>query len=146
MKTKKIAVALVALVLGAGAVGCETNAGNGALIGGAGGALAGAAIGSHSHSRAGAGALVGGAVGAIGGAIVGNEIDKQQQGPGYGSYDHGGYARGGYEDDGYVYERPVYRRTTYYYEDCPPPRYRYHRYHGYWRGGRYYSSAYYARD
>jgi len=73
-------------MLGAGVVGCETKAGTGALIGGAGGALAGGAIGSMSHSRAGAGALIGGAVGAIGGALVGNamdQADKQDR-----NYDH----------------------------------------------------------
>src|SRR4051812_22566408 len=102
MTFKKLSTAVMALVLGAGAVGCETATGNGALLGGAGGALAGAAIGSHSHGRAGEGALLGGAIGAIGGGIVGNEIDRQERGPRYSDYDRGGYTRGGYDDD-YVY-------------------------------------------
>ena len=85
MKASKVLTAVLAVGLGLGSVGCATNAGNGTLIGGAGGALAGAAIGSHSHSRAG-GALIGGGVGALGGAIVGNEIDRQDHVP---TYDHG---------------------------------------------------------
>jgi uncharacterized protein YcfJ len=59
--------------------GCETKAGTGALVGGAGGAAVGGGIGSFSHSRAGEGALIGGAVGAVGGAVVGNEMDKKDQ-------------------------------------------------------------------
>ena len=59
--------------------GCETKAGTGALVGGAGGALVGGAIGSVSHSRAGAGALIGAGVGALGGAIIGNEMDKSDE-------------------------------------------------------------------
>jgi hypothetical protein len=150
MTAKKLTTALVALVLGSGTVGCATHTGDGALLGGAGGALAGAAIGSHSHGRAGAGALVGGALGAIGGALVGNEMDRQERGPRYYDYDRGGYSRGGYYNDDYVYERrvyrPAYRRTTYYYDDCGPTRYEYRSYRGYGRGGRYYSSTYYERD
>src|SRR5450432_822020 len=66
-------------VIGAGIIGCETKAGSGALIGGAGGAVAGGAIGSVSHSRAGEGALIGAAVGALGGALVGNSMDQADQ-------------------------------------------------------------------
>lgn len=128
------------LILLAGVLGCETHTGNGALIGGAGGAALGAAVGSHSHGRAGAGALVGGAIGAIGGAIVGNEMDRAER-------DSYGYTRGGYYDD-YGYDAPRgYRRRTVRYSrsyDCPPPRYEYRsvrRYGG--RGDRYYESTYY---
>ncbi len=67
------------VLLGAGLVGCQTKAGTGALIGGAGGAAAGGAIGSMSHSRAGGGALIGAAVGALGGALIGHEMDKSDQ-------------------------------------------------------------------
>ena len=149
MKPFKLLVTLMVLVLGPGVVGCASHTGEGALIGGAGGALAGAAIGSHSHGRAGPGALVGGAIGAIGGALVGNELDRQERDRYYGSrYDRGGYARGRYYDDyDYGYERrvyrPRYRRTVRYYEydDCAP-RYR-HSHHGHGHGGRYYRSTYY---
>jgi hypothetical protein len=70
--------ALICL-MGAGIVGCETKAGTGALIGGAGGAAAGGAIGSMSHARAGEGALIGAAVGAIGGALVGHAMDENDK-------------------------------------------------------------------
>jgi hypothetical protein len=59
--------------------GCASKAGTGALIGGAGGAAAGGAIGSTSHARAGEGALIGGAVGAIGGALVGHSMDENDK-------------------------------------------------------------------
>lgn len=146
MNTGKLWSGLLVLVLGVGAVGCETHTGNAALLGGAGGALAGAAIGSHSHGRAGPGALVGGAIGAIGGAIVGNEMDRHDRGYRYADYDRGGR----YYDDGpdyYRYERrtyhPHYRRSVRYYDDRPPGRYEYR---GYRRGGhgRYYESTHYS--
>jgi uncharacterized protein YcfJ len=144
MTIRNLIGTILVLALGAGVVGCETHTGNAALLGGAGGAALGAAVGSHSHSRAGAGALVGGAIGAIGGAIVGNEMDRQDRESYY------GYSRGGgryYEDDGYddrAY-RPRHRRTVRYSRtyECEP-RYEYRsvrRYGG--RGGRYYESTYY---
>ena len=146
MKHAKTWMTVLTVLLGFGAVGCETHTGNAALLGGAGGALAGAAIGSHSHGRAGAGALVGGAIGALGGAIVGNEMDRQERGPRYyDDYDRGGYSRGRYYDDGDYYRverrtyRPRYRRTV-RYDDCAPGRYEYR---SYGRGGRYYESTYY---
>ena len=154
MRRHKLLTALTVLVLGLGAAGCESHTGNAALLGGAGGALAGAAIGSHSHGRAGPGALVGGAIGAIGGAIVGNELDRQERDRYYDS--RGGYGRGYgrgryYDDDYYVYERrtyrPRYRRSVrYHYDDCGP-RYGYRSYRSsYGRGGRYYESTYYEYD
>lgn len=147
MEARKGLVAVLALALGLGSVGCETHTGNGALLGGAGGALAGAAIGSHSQGRAGAGALVGGAIGAIGGAIVGNEIDRQERGPRYRHYNRGGYSRG-YDDPDVYYERRSYRphyRRVERYDDCPPARYSYRSHHPH-RGGRYYESTYYEYD
>ena len=134
MKPAKLFASLTVLVLAVGATGCATRAGEGALIGGAGGALAGAAIGSHSHGRAGEGALIGGAIGAIGGAIVGSEIDRHESAH-YG-YDQGGYSGGGYYETGvYVESRPYrphyhyYRGPVRYYDDCRP-RYSYR--HGRW--------------
>jgi len=59
--------------------GCQSKAGTGALVGGAGGAAAGAAIGSMSHSRAGEGALIGAAVGALGGALIGHSMDQADE-------------------------------------------------------------------
>src|SRR4051812_19293665 len=77
---KRALLSVIALgVMGAGIAGCETQAGTGALIGGAAGAGIGAIIGNNSHGRTGSGALIGGAVGALGGAIVGNEMDKSDR-------------------------------------------------------------------
>lgn len=59
--------------------GCASKAGNGALIGGGGGALIGAIIGNNSGGHGATGAVIGGAVGAVGGAIVGNEMDKNDK-------------------------------------------------------------------
>ena len=153
MRANKFLAVFFMLVLGLGAVGCSSHTGTGALLGGAGGALAGAAIGSHSHGRAGPGALVGGAIGAIGGAIVGNELDRQERdryryGDRYYDYDRG--YRGGYGRARYGYDycerrpyRPHYRRRVRYYDDCPPGGYRYRSYRSHGRGGRYYETAYY---
>jgi outer membrane protein with glycine zipper len=150
MRYGKTLTSLVTVVLGLGAAGCETHTGNGALLGGAGGALVGAAIGSHSHQRAGEGALLGGAIGAIGGAIVGNEMDRQERSPRYYDYDRGGYSRGysrgRYYDDRpeyYRYERRSYRPR---YDDCERDgRYEYRSYRGYGRA-RYYETTYYGYD
>ena len=145
MKATKVLTAVLAAGLGLGSVGCATNAGNGALIGGAGGALAGAAIGSHSHSRAGAGALIGGAVGALGGAIVGNEIDRLQHERAYDDhvrYDERRYDDGYYSEPPVVY-RPAYRSVVRYdvrYYDCRPVRYGYR---SYGRGAPCYGPTYY---
>jgi hypothetical protein len=77
---KRALLSVVALgVLGAGIAGCETQAGTGALIGGAAGAGIGAIVGHNSHGRTGSGALIGGAVGALGGALIGNEMDKKDK-------------------------------------------------------------------
>src|SRR3954462_6348272 len=76
---RRILTAGLALALGAGAVGCESNTGSGALIGGAAGAGLGGLIGSYSHARAGEGALIGGAIGAASGALIGNAADQQER-------------------------------------------------------------------
>jgi surface antigen len=141
MKARKGLMAVVAVGLGLGSVGCASNAGTGALIGGAGGALAGAAIGSHSHSRAGAGALIGGAVGALGGAVIGSEIDRQERDRSYDGRYSRGYDRDRVYEDDYYYKgrvyRPAYRRVVVRYDDCGPRGYG-HRSYRYGRGGRYY--------
>src|SRR4051794_38056093 len=77
---RKAVVSALVLSVGVGSmVGCDSKAGTGALVGGAGGALVGGLIGSGSHARAGEGALIGGAVGALGGALVGHGMDKSDE-------------------------------------------------------------------
>lgn len=63
--------------------GCNsmTNTGKGALIGGGGGAAAGAGLGAliGGGKGAGIGSAIGAAVGAGAGALIGKKMDKQQQ-------------------------------------------------------------------
>ena len=66
---------LVLAVVGIIAVGCETQAQSGALIGSGVGAGVGALAGRGSAE----GTLIGAAVGGGAGYIVGNEVDKKQQ-------------------------------------------------------------------
>ena len=66
-----------------GLTGCSKLPGNskeqGAVIGGVGGALAGAALGSQADDKAGLGALIGGLAGAGGGYLIGAQKDKVDQ-------------------------------------------------------------------
>ena len=121
---KKLLTAAMGLTLIGGPIGCASNAGNGALLGGAAGAGLGAIIGHNSHGRTGGGAAIGGAIGALTGGLIGNQMDEQER-----REDH-------YRD------RPVRYDDRYYddgYRDCPPPRYSESRY--YEDGnGRYYNS------
>ena len=74
-----VAVLIVALTLTSGCVapnGQPDNTGTGALMGGAFGALIGAAA---DRGHPGAGALIGGAAGLIAGGLMGHAIDQQQQ-------------------------------------------------------------------
>jgi len=57
--------------------GTQNNTGSGALIGGALGAITGAAIGGPRHG--GEGALIGAAAGLVAGGAIGNSMDQQQQ-------------------------------------------------------------------
>lgn len=108
MMVKRLLKGSALLVACLGPLGCGSNAGNGALLGGAGGAGLGAIIGHQSHGHTAGGAVVGGALGAIGGALVGNEMDRAEQ------------ARR--DDDRYRYYDDVPRyRTRYYYDEAPPP-------------------------
>src|SRR3954468_16253193 len=119
-RNKWIMKAVMVAGLGAGVVGCESHAGNDALIGGAAGAGIGALIGSVSHARAGEGALIGGAIGAIGGGLIGNEQDRREHYRERAYYDD---RRPAYYEDRYYYEeRPVVRERRVYrvQEDCPP--------------------------
>ena len=77
MKTKSIIALTAAAALCAGCVGTGPNTQNGAVAGGALGALTGAIIGNTSHAGAGQGALIGGIVGAVAGGTIGNSIDHQ---------------------------------------------------------------------
>jgi WXXGXW repeat (2 copies) len=71
-------VALAGSILGTGCVGTGPNTQQGAVAGGAIGALAGAIIGNNSHGGNGlAGALIGGTAGAIAGGAIGNSADMQ---------------------------------------------------------------------
>ena len=56
--------------------GSPNNTGSGALIGGAMGALTGAAIGGRGHG--GPDALIGAAAGALAGGLIGNSADQEQ--------------------------------------------------------------------
>jgi outer membrane lipoprotein SlyB len=57
--------------------GTQNNTGTGALLGGAMGALTGAAIGGRNHG--GQDALIGAAVGAVAGGLIGNSADREQE-------------------------------------------------------------------
>ncbi len=57
--------------------GSANNTGSGALIGGAFGALTGAAIGGRNHG--GQDALIGAAAGALAGGLIGNSADREQE-------------------------------------------------------------------
>jgi len=76
-KRRATVCAILSGLLAAGG-GCQSNAGTGALIGGAAGAGIGAIAGKQSHGKTVNGALIGGAVGAIGGGLIGNEMDKKE--------------------------------------------------------------------
>ena len=80
---KKTTILLIAALIGpillSGCVGTGPNTQQGAVTGGALGALAGAIIGNNSRGgNALQGAVIGGAAGAIAGGTIGNSIDHQQ--------------------------------------------------------------------
>jgi hypothetical protein len=78
-RTKLTCLVLTASIGLAPLAGCENLPGNkkeqGAVIGGVGGAVAGAAIGKNNRAL---GALIGGALGAGGGYLVGANLDKNK--------------------------------------------------------------------
>ena len=78
MKTPIVPILALALAL-TGCVGTGPNTQQGAVAGGAIGALAGAVIGNNSrgHDTVG-GALLGGIAGAIAGGAIGNSLDHQR--------------------------------------------------------------------
>src|SRR5439155_13027696 len=83
MNKTKLTAAVLSVSIGLASLvplaGCENLPGNkkeqGAVIGGVGGAVAGAAIGKHNRAL---GALIGGALGAGGGYLVGANMDKHK--------------------------------------------------------------------
>lgn len=76
MGTKWMAPALIASLA---LVGCNTTpTQDGAVVGGALGAGAGAIIGNQS-GKSGEGALIGAAAGALAGALVGDQVDERRQ-------------------------------------------------------------------
>ena len=79
MQAKHLSIATLALTaLLSGCVGTGPNTQQGAVTGGALGALAGAIIGNNSGSHNGAaGALIGAAAGAMAGGTIGNSVDHQ---------------------------------------------------------------------
>lgn len=80
---KMTGAALLAFCMLIGGAGCNslTNTGKGALIGGGGGAAAGAGLGALIGGGKGAaiGSAIGAAVGAGAGALIGKKMDKQQE-------------------------------------------------------------------
>ena len=74
-----LVLSLTLSALCAGCVGTGPNTQQGAVTGGALGAIAGAIIGNNSSSHNGlAGAAIGAAAGAIAGGTIGNAADNQQ--------------------------------------------------------------------
>src|SRR5689334_2976343 len=80
VKRKFLPMMLISSVLLAPLAGCDSLPGNkptqGAVIGGAGGALAGALIGRHNRL---VGGLIGGALGAGGGYLIGSAVHKNDE-------------------------------------------------------------------
>jgi uncharacterized protein YcfJ len=80
MKRNILSMTVLAVLLSAMITGCETTpVQQGALMGGALGAGAGAIIGNQVHGQGGSGALIGAAAGALTGAIVGDQVEKSRQ-------------------------------------------------------------------
>src|SRR5580658_10639838 len=77
MKSKQIFALAAAIALLAGCEGNGPNTQNGAVAGGALGALAGGIIGHNSGGGAAGGAIVGGILGAVAGGTIGNSVDHQ---------------------------------------------------------------------
>ena len=78
MKYLKTTILGLAILLGSFSCSRLNRAQNGAIIGGAGGAAAGAVIGKQFGNTA-VGAILGAAVGGTAGAVIGNYMDKQAE-------------------------------------------------------------------
>ena len=123
-KRRAFPILLLLLTPVALSAGCESHAGTGALLGGAGGAAIGGLIGSAADGHAAEGALIGGAIGAVGGYAIGNEQDKREERDRYYSrhyhphYDHHHHPhsrRHYYEERHYYESPPAYDRRGYEY-------------------------------
>jgi len=79
MRRNTASMIVLSVVLTAAFLGCETTpVQQGALMGGALGAGAGAIIGNQVHGQGGSGALIGAAAGALTGAIVGDQVERSR--------------------------------------------------------------------
>ena len=79
MRRNTASMIVLNVVLTAAFLGCETTpVQQGALMGGALGAGAGAIIGNQVHGQGGSGALIGAAAGALTGAIVGDQVERSR--------------------------------------------------------------------
>lgn len=117
MMTKRLTKLTAILALTAAVAGCESHAGNGALIGGAAGAGIGAIVGHNSHGRTGEGALIGGAVGALAGGVIGNEQDKAERRDEDRYARRSRYDRDRYQDDRYDRDDRYQSESGRYYEE-----------------------------
>jgi uncharacterized protein YcfJ len=77
MKPQWLLASLLLSVLAAPSLPAQNHTDRGAVLGGVGGALIGAAIGEQ-NDEAGPGAIIGGAIGAITGAAIGNSMDQEE--------------------------------------------------------------------
>jgi outer membrane protein OmpA-like peptidoglycan-associated protein len=75
-RSANVLLICLALLAGAGSLGCARHAQRGLVIGAAGGAVVGGIIGKVSGSTA-KGAIIGAAVGGAAGAIIGDQMDRQ---------------------------------------------------------------------
>jgi outer membrane protein OmpA-like peptidoglycan-associated protein len=77
---RNVAALLTVVTLGSGLTACSSmnRTGRGAVIGAAGGAVAGAIIGKQVGSTA-RGAIIGAAVGGAAGAVIGRQMDRQAE-------------------------------------------------------------------
>jgi hypothetical protein len=72
---RALSCSIVAILAVSCSVGCQSYTGQGALLGGLGGAGLGALIG-HASGHTGAGAAIGAVAGAVGGGAVGSSLDN----------------------------------------------------------------------
>jgi uncharacterized protein YcfJ len=82
MKKYVLTITLLSVGIATVMAGCETTpVQDGALLGGALGAGAGAIIGNQSYGRSGEGALIGAAAGALAGALIGDQVQRSRSEP-----------------------------------------------------------------
>lgn len=98
MKKTTLSTVVVCVISLGLVVGCNTTpVQEGALVGGALGAGAGAIIGNQVDGQSGEGALIGGAAGALAGALIGDQVGKRQSVPQGSAPNSAGAQRGHYE-------------------------------------------------